>query len=95
MDIELLHIKCKESTRKAFNEYKRQVDVRLFPFDKGLHENLKAQMFQDIGMSVTKYFVNNYSLSLEQLKYLDNTLNEYKMLAGKTADNYSKRHFNI
>lgn len=91
MNIELLHNSCKDATRKAFDEYKRQIDVVLFPFNTSLHENFKKQMFQDIGMQVYKLFINSNNLSTPQLKVLSNTISQYKAIASKTADNYCKR----
>jgi hypothetical protein len=95
MNLDLLHTRCKVSTRNAFEEYKRQIDVRLFPFNDCLNDNLKAQMFQDLGMPVVKYFLNNYNLSSEQLKVLNDTINSYELIAQKSADNYSKRFYDL
>lgn len=91
MNINLLHDKCKLSTRKAFEEYKRQVNLDLFPYDKDFHTDLKYWVFMDVGKDTTKYFVNNYDLSIEQLRYLNKTIEEYKAIFSKTVDNYFKK----
>ena len=82
---------CKGATRKAFTEYKRQIDVALFPFDNSIKNILQLQMFQDIVTPVTKHFINSSNLSILQLEYLKNTIELYKQIALKTSNNYAKR----
>ncbi|MDX1278382.1 hypothetical protein [Oceanihabitans sediminis] len=91
MNIELLHNICKDATRKAFNEFKRQVEVELFPFNNSLKENLQKQMLEQIRMQVTKEYMSKNNLSIQQLKVLDEVINQYSNIALKTSDNYSKK----
>ena len=91
MNTDLLHTMCKEATRKAFNEFKRQLDVELFPLDNSIKEVLQIDMLQNITTPVTKHFVNNYNLSTIQIEILKNTIDSYKQIALKTSNNYSAK----
>ncbi len=92
MNLEELHKHCKDATRKAFNEYKRQIDVALFPFDNSVKDTLQDQMLIEIGNPITKHFVNNYNLSSKQLEYIKNTIDQYRQIALNTSNNYAKRY---
>lgn len=89
MKLEQLHIICKNETRKAFDEFKRQIDVRLFSFDEVLKDNLQRQMFEQIGMGITKNIFKG-EVSKSDLRVLNDTINQYKYIAYKTSNNYSK-----
>ncbi|REE16988.1 hypothetical protein DFQ09_105201 [Winogradskyella pacifica] len=89
MNTDLLHTMCKEATRKAFNEFKRQIDVNLFPLDNSIKEVLQNDMLQNIGTPVTKHFINNYNLSTLQIELLENTIDNYKKIALETSNNYA------
>lgn len=89
MNTDLLHTMCKEATRKAFNEFKRQLDVELFPLDNSIKEVLQIDMLQNITGPVTKHFVNNYNLSTIQIELLTNIIDSYKQIALKTSNNYA------
>lgn len=43
-------------------EFKMKIDIRLFPFDKALKDNLQRQMFEQIGMDVIKNILKQKSL---------------------------------
>ncbi len=88
MNTTLLHSECKKHTRIAFEEYKRQIEVRLFPLSEELHNNLKSEMLKDLRGPVTKLFVTKNNLSTTQLNILDKTISEYAKIAERTADNY-------
>ena len=46
MNIDQLNFVCRQSTRGAFEEFKRQIEFALFPFDEVLKDNLQRQMFE-------------------------------------------------
>ncbi|MBF8148271.1 hypothetical protein ITJ86_00080 [Winogradskyella sp. F6397] len=87
MNTDLLHTMCKEATRKAFNEFKRQIDIELFPLDNSIKEVLQSEMLQNITGTVTKHFVNNYNLSTIQIDL-------YKKIALQTSNNYAAKFLN-
>ena len=91
MKIEQLHLLCKNETRNAFDEFKRQIDVRLFPFDEDLKDNLQRQMFEQIGMGITKNIFKEQVFK-NDLRVLIETLNYYKYIAYKTSNNYSRKY---
>jgi anaerobic ribonucleoside-triphosphate reductase len=91
MNIDLLNATCKDATRNAFDEFKRQIDVRLFPFDEDLKDNLQKQMLEQIGQKVIKTMFK-YEVNEMQLKIIDNYLNSYRTIALKTSNNYSKKY---
>lgn len=63
MDINELHEICKKSTRNAFEEYKRLIEVGLFPFNKELNDNYINQMSVEITSPVVKHMINKHNLS--------------------------------
>jgi hypothetical protein len=91
MEISFIHSTCKTQTRFAFIEYKRQLDVLLFPFTKELNCNLQSQMITDINQGVIKtlYKVN---VTEKQLSVSTSILKNYCSLAIEVSNNYSKRH---
>ena len=89
MKLEQLQIICKNETRKAFDEFKRQINVRLFRFDEALKDNLQRQMFEQIGMGIIKNIFKG-EVSKNDLRVLNDTINQYKYIAYKTSNNYSK-----
>lgn len=91
MDLELLHRMCKEDTRKSFNEFKRIIDVNLFPFNQNVKEDLLNQLTQGLCSRTTKEFVTNNNLSVIQLQYLKNVTDQYKRIVLATSINYCKR----
>lgn len=91
MDINELHEICKKSTRNAFEEYKRLITVDLFPFNKELNDNYINQMSVEITAHVVKHMINKHNLSTYQLRFLDEVLSKYVLIAIKTANNYSKK----
>ena len=93
MNLDLLNTTCKEATRTAFDEFKRQINVRLFSFNKDLKDNLQRQMLEHIGQKVIKTMYK-YEVNEKQLKIIDNYLKSYKSIAFKTSNNYLK-HLNL
>lgn len=91
MDIGLLHRMCKEDTRNAFNEFKRVIDVNLFPFNLNVKQDLQNQLLQGLCSRTVKYFVTNYKLSEIQINLLQSVINQYEQIALITSNNYSKR----
>ena len=91
MNIDLLNTICKEATRNAFEEFKTQIDVRLFPFDEDLKVNLQKQMLEQLGQKVIKTMYK-YEVSEMQLKIIDRYLESYNTIALKTSNNYSKKY---
>ena len=91
MNIDLLNATCKDATRNAFEEFKRQIDVRLFPFDEDLKENLQKQMLEQIGQKVIKTMFK-YDVNEMKLKVIDKYLSYYTNIALKTSNNYSKKY---
>ncbi|WGD34738.1 hypothetical protein [Olleya sp. YS] len=91
MDLELLHIMCKQDTRNGFNEFKRVIDINLFTFDLNVKEDLLNQLSQGLCSRTVKEFVTNNNLSNKQLEYLSIVIEYYKAIAIKTAENYSRR----
>ena len=92
MDIGLLDRMCKEDTRMAFNEFKRQLDIGLFPFNKGVKEDMQTQLIQGLCSRTVKYFVTTYNPSSIQIKYLTDTTYYYKKLVLETSNNYCKNN---
>lgn len=90
MNLDLLHSTCKKETRLAFDEFKRQIEDRLFPFTEDLKDNLQQQMLQQMGMGVIKTMFKD-NVSKKQLEIINSVLNEYERLAIKTSNKYSKK----
>jgi len=88
MNIDLLHEICKKSTRKEFEEFKRQIHIDLFTLDNSIKETLQNEMLQSITTTINKHFINN-NLSTIQIKILQNTIDSYKKIALKTSNNYA------
>ena len=91
MELTFIHSTCKTQTRLAFIEYKRQLDVLLFPFTKDLNTNLQSQMLTDVKQGVIKVLFKS-NVSLKQLEVLNSILKYYCNLVLNVADNYSKRY---
>lgn len=90
MNADLLMSTCRLETRKAFDEFKRQIEVCLFTFNEDLKENLQLQMLEQLGMGVIKTMYKG-EISEQQLRIITHTINNYKGLALKTSDNYAKK----
>ena len=73
MNIEQLDFVCRQSTRNAFEEFKRQIEFALFPFDDTLKINLQKQMLEQIGQKVIKTMYK-YEVNKMQLKVIENYL---------------------
>lgn len=82
---------CKEDTRKAFDEFKRVIDIELFPFTKSIKEEMQNQLRQGLCIRAIKYFVMNYNLSVTQINILQSVTEQYEQIALTTSNNYSKR----
>jgi hypothetical protein len=93
MELSFIHSTCKTQTRFAFIEYKRQLDVLLFPFTKELNYNLQNQMITDIKQGVIKMLFKS-NVSEKQFDILNSILNNYCNLVLKVSDNYAK-HYSI
>ena len=91
MDLELLHKMCKEDTRKAFNEFKRVIDVELFAFNDNVRKDLQNELTQGLCKRAINHFVTSYKLSDIQIQFLCNTTNYYKDIVLHTSNNYYKR----
>jgi|TARA_B110000967_G_C18789487_1_gene512558 hypothetical protein len=90
MNITYIHNTCKIQTRLAFIEYKRQLDVRLFPYTPDLNSNLQSQMITDINQGVIKTLYKG-KVSEEQLKVSNSILISYCSLVLNVSNNYSKK----
>jgi hypothetical protein len=75
----------------AFIEYKRQLDVLLFPFTKELNSNLQNQMITDIKQGVIKMLFKG-NVSDKQLLVLTAILTNYCNIFLNVSSNYSKRY---
>jgi hypothetical protein len=75
----------------AFIEYKRQLDVLLFPFTKELNSNLQNQMITDIKQGVIKMLFKG-NVSDKQLVVLTAILTNYCNIFLNVSSNYSKRY---
>jgi hypothetical protein len=91
MELSFIHSTCKTQTRFAFIEYKRQLDVLLFPFTKELNSNLQNQMITDIKQGVIKMLFKG-NVSDKQLILLKAILTNYCNIFLNVSSNYSKRY---
>jgi hypothetical protein len=91
MELSFIHSTCKTQTRLAFIEYKRQLDVLLFPFTKELNSNLQNQMITDIKQGVIKMLFKG-NVSDKQLGVLTAILTNYCNIFLNVSSNYSKRY---
>jgi len=91
MELSFIHSTCKTQTRLAFIEYKRQLDVLLFPFTKELNSNLQNQMITDIKQGVIKMLFKG-NVSDKQLLVLTAILTNYCNIFLNVSSNYSKRY---
>jgi hypothetical protein len=91
MELSFIHSTCKTQTRLAFIEYKRQLDVLLFPFTKELNSNLQNQMITDIKQGVIKMLFKG-NVSDKQLVVLTAILTNYCNIFLNVSSNYSKRY---
>jgi hypothetical protein len=91
MELSFIHSTCKTQTRFAFIEYKRQLDVLLFPFTKELNSNLQNQMITDIKQGVIKMLFKG-NVSDKQLLVLTAILTNYCNIFLNVSSNYSKRY---
>ncbi len=91
MNLDLLHSTCKDVTRKSFNEFKRQIKVRLFPFTFELKNNLQMQMIEQINQGVIKVMCKT-SINDIQHNIIRDILNYYINIVIKTSNNYSSRY---
>jgi hypothetical protein len=90
MQLSLIHSTCRTQTRLAFIEYKRQLDVRLFPYTKDLNSNLQSQMLTDIRQGVIKT-LHKGNVTEKQLSVSTSILTTYCSLVLKVSNSYSKR----
>lgn len=86
---------CKEDTRNAFNEFKRQLEIGLFSFNNNVKEDMKIQLTQGLCKRTVKYFVTEYNPSEIQIKYLMNVVNDYNKIVLRVSDNYCKRTYAV
>jgi hypothetical protein len=91
MELSFIHSTCKTQTRLAFIEYKRQLDVLLFPFTKELNSNLQNQMITDIKQGVIKMLFKG-NVSDKQLVVLTAILTNYCNIFLNVSSNYCKRY---
>jgi hypothetical protein len=91
MDIGLLHTMCKQDTRKGFNEFKRVLEVELFPFSSSIKTELQNQLKQGLCAKTVKHFVMNYKLSDYQIGYMTKVIKHYEQIALTTSNNYARR----
>jgi hypothetical protein len=91
MELSFIHNTCKTQTRFAFIEYKRQLDVLLFPFTKELNSNLQNQMITDIKQGVIKT-LHKGNVTEKQLSVSTSILTTYCSLVLKVSNSYSKRY---
>ena len=91
MDLNLLHTMCQQDTRKGFEEFKRVIDVELFPFTHDVKEEMQNQLTQGLCSRAVKHFVMSYNLSLSQINTLQGVTEQYEQIALTTSHNYSKR----
>ena len=77
MRLEQLHILCKQSTRNAFEEFKRQIEFALFPFDENLKITLQIQMLEQLRQGVVKTIFKENTLLKSDYRMLDDVLNQY------------------
>jgi predicted transcriptional regulator len=82
---------CREDTRKAFNEFKRVIDIELFPFSESVKEEMQNQLVQGLCNRVVKHFVVNYNLSVTQIKRMQDVIEQYEQIVLTTSNNYSRR----
>jgi hypothetical protein len=92
MNIDQLNFVCKQSTRNAFDEFKRQIEFALFPLDETLKITLQAHMLEQIRQGVVKTIFKENTLLKSDCKALNDTLNQYGLLALKVSNNYSKKY---
>jgi predicted transcriptional regulator len=83
---------CREDTRKAFNEFKRVIDIELFPFSESVKEEMQNQLVQGLCSRVVKHFVVNYNLSVTQIKRMQDVIEQYEQIVLTTSNNYSRRY---
>jgi len=86
---------CKQDTRNAFDEFKRVLNVELFPYNDNIKNDLQTQLTQGMCAKTVKYFVMNNKLSEYHIKFMCNVTEHYKQIALKTSENYCKRFTNI
>jgi hypothetical protein len=91
MQLSFIHSTCKAQTRLAFIEYKRQLDVLLFPFTKELNCNLQNQILTDIKQGVIKAMFKG-NVSDKQFLVLTAILTNYSNIFLNVSSNYSKRY---
>ena len=91
MDLGLLHTMCKKDTRKAFEDFKRIIDIELFSINENVKNDIQKQMLQGLCTKTVKHFVMTYNLSETQLQILKNVTDQYKVIILKTSTNYYKR----
>lgn len=90
MDLGELHTKCKIETRKAFEEFKRQLQLDLFNVDNDLKSILQYHMSQEIRSKVIKHFIENHTTT-QQIKYLQTVTDDYVNIAIKTSNSFFMR----
>ena len=92
MNIAQLDFVCRQSTRNAFDEFKRQIEYALFPFDEDLKTTLQAQMLEQLNQGVVKTIFKENTIQKCDCRVLMDTLNQYGLLALKVSNNYSKKY---
>ena len=95
MRLEQLNIICRQSTRHAFEEFKRQIEVALFPFDDNLKINLQHQMLEQLRQGVMKAIFKENTLTKKECRVLNDTLNQYSLLVLSVSNNYAKRFYSL
>lgn len=93
MDIGLLHSMCKKDTRKAFENFKSDINIELFPINEKFKNDIQKQMVQGLFAKTVKHFVMTYNLTETQIQILKNVTDQYKDIILKTSNNYLKRFF--
>ena len=86
-----LNFVCRQSTRNAFEEFKRQIEDALFPFDEDLKTTLQMQMLEQLRQGVVKTIFKENTLLKSDCRLLMDTLSQYGLLALKVSNNYSKK----
>ena len=92
MNIAQLDFVCRQSTRNAFDEFKRQIEFAMFPFDEDLKTTLQRQMLEQLRQGVVKTIFKENKLGKSDCRVLTDTLNQYGLLALKVSNNYSKKY---
>ncbi|MGE5944079.1 MAG: hypothetical protein ACM31G_07050 [Flavobacteriales bacterium] len=93
MNLNLLYALCAEQKQNALDDFKHYMTNALFPLDRNIFDIEISHMKQSMGQKINKKMFEAFTLTVPQIKVMENITISYQKDAVKEAVNFCK-HLN-